>query len=559
MHFNLGQKLGGLIAVLVVLALCLFGVAFSQLRLENQRTSDIDAQWRFALQAQLLAQSIDQAVITGMEIYVAGDGSGAKPAYLDLETALDKVKRLKTAFLAELTRQGDTDGARQLGLRLDDFLSYQADTAELGLKMSPRAALIQATDEATVKNRDDTLVRINKVSKILQDRMNQERSELVALHTRGEYSLFGLCAILVVVAIGAAAWVARTQIQGPLEQLRRTLKSVADGQLDSPLPYTARRDEIGDMALAIQTVQDALRAKRDTDRMTRLRLQQEAARAEIIVKITRDFEAEASSAMLALSHSMTEMAATADEAAQAAESTKATSGDVLRAARSTATVLARIANAGDELATSAQTIERRVEHTGQLSADMVAEADAAHSQVQALTIASHKIGEAATLINGIASQTNLLALNATIEAARAGEAGRGFAIVASEVKLLADHTARATATIASQIDAIQGATQGTVGAIGSILAQIREINRAAADVTSATTTQRHSSEEIAAALACVKTEADVVSHGAGEVQNVAALDFQRSGRLKDRTALHKAQTTSLHTAIERFIGEVRGV
>ena len=559
MHVNIGQKLSGLIAVLIVLALCLFGVAVGQLRLEIRRAGDIDAQWSLALKAQDLAQAIDRAVITSMEIYVAGEGTLARPAYVGLEKALDRVKRLRADFLAALEARGDAEGARQLALRLDDFLSYQADTAELGLNMSPRAALIQATDEATVRNRDDTLRRINAASADLQRRMDGERADLGIVRARAEYWMFGLGTILILVAVGAAAWIARTQIQVPLEHLRRTLKSVADGKLDTPLAHTAQRDEIGDMARAIGTVRDALRAKREADGKARLHLQQEADRAEVIVEITRNFEADASAAMLSLSQSVAEMAAAAVEAAQASESTQATSGDVLRAACSTADVLARIADASDELAASAQTIERRVEHTGHLSAKMVAEADAAHAQVQALTEASSKIGEAATLIGGIASQTNLLALNATIEAARAGEAGRGFAVVAVEVKSLADHTARATATIASQIGAIQAATEGTVGAIGSILAQIREMNGAAADVTSATTTQRRSSEEIAAALACVKAEADVVSHGAGEVRKVAAREFERSGRLQERTALHEAQTTSLQAAIQRFVGEVRRV
>ena len=85
-----------------------------------------------------------------------------------------------------------------------------------------------------------------------------------------------------------------------------------------------------------------------------------------------------------------------------------------------------------------------------------------------LSSGASRIGDVVKLIRAIAEQTNLLALNATIEAARAGEAGRGFAVVASEVKTLASQTAKATEEIATQIGAIQGSTAQAVEAIRQI-------------------------------------------------------------------------------------------
>ena len=557
MHLNLGHKLGSLIAALIVLALSLFIVAVGQMRLEIRRGRAMDAEWAFALKAEQLALAV--AVIISLEAYAAGDDTAARPALRRLEGKLANVRLMRDSFVAELTARGSADEARQIGLRLADFLAYQADTADLGLKVSPRAALIQATDEATIKNRDDTIVRIGAASMSLQARLARERVDLAAARARTEIWLFSLCAVLILLAIGAAVWIARTQIQAPLERLRSALKAVADGKLDAPVPHAGRRDEIGDMALAVQTVQEALRAKREADGASRLRLQEEARRAAAIVEVTRRFEAEVDAAMGDLSRSVGEMADAADEAARASEGTRATSDEVRRAAGSTASVLGRVASATDGLAASAQTIERRVEQTGRLSTNIMTEAEAAHAQVQALTQASSTIGEAATLIDGIASQTHLLALNATIEAARAGEAGRGFAVVAGEVKSLADHTARATDAIARQIEAIQAATDGTVGAIGSILRQIRDMTVAAGEVSDAASLQRRSSEEIAAALACVKAEADVVSHGAEQVQRVAVRDFERSGRLRDRADRQKAQTGDLSVAIDRFVDEVRRI
>ena len=94
-----------------------------------------------------------------------------------------------------------------------------------------------------------------------------------------------------------------------------------------------------------------------------------------------------------------------------------------------------------------------------------------------LAAAAEKIGAVVALIQTIAEQTNLLALNATIEAARAGEAGRGFAVVASEVKSLAVQTSKATEEISDQISSVQGLTQNAVGAIAGIARRMGEIDR----------------------------------------------------------------------------------
>ena len=114
-----------------------------------------------------------------------------------------------------------------------------------------------------------------------------------------------------------------------------------------------------------------------------------------------------------------------------------------------------------------------------------ADATATDADITALSKVARRIGDVVKLIRDIAEQTNLLALNATIEAARAGEAGRGFAVVASEVKSLAVQTAKATGEISKEISSVQTSTEGAVTAIRAITQRMQAINDHASEVVGA--------------------------------------------------------------------------
>ncbi len=168
------------------------------------------------------------------------------------------------------------------------------------------------------------------------------------------------------------------------------------------------------------------------------------------------------------------------------------------ASTQTSSNMQAVASGAEELAASVSEISRQAADALHISLQAVQQANETSAIVSGLAIAAQKIGDVVKLINNIAEQTNLLALNATIEAARAGEAGRGFAVVASEVKSLATQTAKATDEISAQIAEVQGTTTSAVNVIEAITQTISRINEISAAIAASVEEQASVTQSISA-------------------------------------------------------------
>ncbi|MCZ2858563.1 methyl-accepting chemotaxis protein [Blastococcus sp. VKM Ac-2987] len=312
-------------------------------------------------------------------------------------------------------------------------------------------------------------------------------------------------------------------VTGPVQRIREVLGQVAAGDLTVRAGRTGGA-ELGEMAESLDRTLDAIGN---------------------VLLLVNDSSTRLAAASQQLSGAAEGMRHNAQTAAGQADDVVASAGAVASSVDTVATGSAQMESAIREIAHNATEAAR-------VAGQAVSVAENTTKTVGKLGDSSQEIATVIKLINGIAEQTNLLALNATIEAARAGEAGKGFAVVASEVKELAQETARATEDISKRVEAIQADTAGAVDAIGRISQVIGEINDFQATIAAAVEEQTATTNEMNRNVA----EAASGTQGiAAAISGLAAGTQETNQRVEDaqRAAGELARMSGeLQEAVGRF-------
>ncbi|MBV8599689.1 MAG: hypothetical protein JO017_12775, partial [Actinobacteria bacterium] len=195
----------------------------------------------------------------------------------------------------------------------------------------------------------------------------------------------------------------------------------------------------------------------------------------------------------------------------------------------TSATIERLAAAATAIADNAHAVSAAAEQTGATMRHMQEQVETIAARSASLGERSQRIGEILALINELAEQTNLLALNAAIEAARAGEAGKGFAVVASEVRKLAERSIRSTDSIRDIIADVQQETSATITATEAGSRQAREVGQLMTETTRmleesirATQQQKAAADQVAAAMVQIRESALALVAEAEQRANTAA-------------------------------------
>ena len=224
----------------------------------------------------------------------------------------------------------------------------------------------------------------------------------------------------------------------------------------------------------------------------------------------------------------------AEDMLAALEAVRAAFDETARAAEGSRAMNQAAGQLSDQVMQAIAEISEQVRRGSGLGREAVVRANASRATIDALAKAANQIGDIVTVINQIAAQTNLLALNATIEAARAGEAGRGFSVVASEVKTLATQTGQSTERIGAKVAEIQSTTREVVASLSGVAEAIDQLSGVTQSVSAAIEQQRAATENFA--VSARETSA-AVSDVAGRMAGIADMVERSRATAQDVSAV----------------------
>ena len=473
---------------------------------------------------------------------------------LQFNSAVDVSKQIQQARfqVRGYTFSGKPDFEKNATAAIDEAIvgvnTLAGDVSSQYIPQLQKANLaLKGYRDAVGQYRDAQLVSVQALAKMTElgqqlldnsEQLNSSQNAKRDADTRQAQSTLGIATVVALILGVLAAWIITRQITVPLGQTLVAVERVASGDLTHNLSVD-RRDELGQLQGSIQRMTVELRQLISGigEGVTQI-----ASAAEELSAVTEQTSAGVNSQKVEtdqVATAMHEMTATVQEVARNAEE-----------ASEAAVAADQQAREGDKVVNEAiAQIERlatEVGHSTEAMAELKRESD--------------KIGSVLDVIKSVAQQTNLLALNAAIEAARAGEAGRGFAVVADEVRSLAQRTQKSTEEIEELISGLQNGTRQ----VATIMDNSRELTVSSVELTRRAGTSLESitrtvsaiqsmNQQIAAAAEEQSATAEEINRSVLNVRDVS----EQTSAASEETAASSVELARLGSHLQALVGRFR--
>ena len=403
---------------------------------------------------------------------------------------------------------------------------------QLAAKFSGAEAL-----EASGEKEQAAIAATTKLNQSLS-KMTKQTKEVAESSVSTTYLIILVLSVIsLVIAGGVAYWVVMS-IRTPLARVNNVLQTISQGDLNNKI-VIENDDEFGQLSALVNELVDSLKTIIENIKNNTHQLSVAAEQTNTVTQEANENVTAQRAQTTHILESMEQMTAAVEEVATSAHST---SDEVEKAHQETQSGL-QIVNSNINSITSLAT-----------------EIDKASDVINQLNDYSTNIGNILDVIRGIAEQTNLLALNAAIEAARAGEQGRGFAVVADEVRTLASRTQESTSEIQEMIERLQSGAvqavevmQGSRSKASSSVEDIQKAGQLLQTITTAISTINDMSTDIATAAEQQASVADEVFNNANTISQLA--DKTATGA--ESTLQSSVKVSQLANALESSVNHFK--
>ncbi|MFF5996701.1 methyl-accepting chemotaxis protein [Lysinibacillus sp. KU-BSD001] len=500
------------IILLVFLAIFAGYNFFSNTQMENKAESLVEEDIVILNASQNLATSVSVRLSAALSYVITGDAT-----YIDVFNEYRKLAEENNAIIEqyvnteERNKLVETARTWSNGVENDVFAVYQSGDAEQALKNL--TAINSLVTEVRTGYEQIASERAQSIETVGND----------VVQTSSNNKIIGLVVSLAITVIGIVlAMLTANQISRPIQAVADRMQQLADGHLgNEPLQVGQRRDEVGTLMTAANGMNDKLKSTIQSI-------------SEVSVTVASSSEELAQSSN-EVKTGAEQVVYTMQELAAGTETQASTAGDLAEAMRTFSHRIQETTQEGIELKNHSNEVQKLTESgkglmmssTDQMSTinEIVLESV---RKVEDLNEQSAEISKLVSVIDDISNQTNLLALNAAIEAARAGEHGKGFAVVADEVRKLAEQVQFSVADISAIVSRIQQETgnvtrslQDGYNEVKKGTEQITETNETFNDISGAVEYMIKSIDTIAANLNNVLASTEEIGTSIDEIASIS--------------------------------------